>query len=149
MAVSESEIAAQLHRAEEVCEHHGVRFTGLRRQVLSLIVSADGPVGAYGLLARLKETHKGAAPPTVYRALDFLVSQGLIHRVERLNAFIVGRYPQPVQLLVCRGCGTVAELEDRAIVRAIERATVCKGFQPKLGTLEIEGTCSRCASLSS
>src|ERR1700759_2359218 len=109
MAVSVVEVGRHLEKAAEICAQHGVRFTRLRREVLSLILAASGPVGAYELLDRLREHRKAAAPPTIYRALDFLRAQGLIHRIERLNAFIAcadaGRLTPPVQFLICRRCG--------------------------------------------
>src|SRR3954452_12703001 len=77
-----------LERAGTICEGRGARLTDLRRQVLGLILDAQGPTGAYDLLDRLKTTRIGAAPPTVYRALDFLLEQGLIHKLERLSAFV-------------------------------------------------------------
>ena len=77
-----------LRRAEAVCEHRGAKLTELRRQVLGMILDAASPTGAYDLLDKLRPKRRGAAPPTVYRALDFLLDQGLIHRVERLSAFV-------------------------------------------------------------
>src|SRR3712207_7506725 len=81
-------VDAMLDRAEALCAGRGAQLTELRRQVLRLVLVAETPVGAYALLDRLKADRPGAAPPTVYRALDFLLEQGLIHRVERLNAFV-------------------------------------------------------------
>src|SRR4051812_26325434 len=81
-------VTAKLHRAEELCRQRGTRLTDLRRQVLGLILDAGAPIGAYELLDRLRAHRSGAAPPTVYRALDFLLAQGMIHRVERLSAFV-------------------------------------------------------------
>ena len=73
---------------EAVCEQRGAKLTELRRHVLGLILDAASPTGAYDLLDQLRQTRRGAAPPTVYRTLDFLLEQGLIHRVERLSAFV-------------------------------------------------------------
>ena len=107
--------ARQLHDAEEACLRRGAKLTPLRRQVLELILEADAPVGAYALLDRLKAGRPGAAPHTVYRALDFLLEHGLIPKVERLNAFIgcseaghghVHDHGHPHQFLICRRCGT-------------------------------------------
>jgi Fur family zinc uptake transcriptional regulator len=152
MTASAEEVGGQLDKAAEVCAQNGVRFTKLRRQILSLVLAAAGPVGTYDLLDRLRAAGKAAAPPTVYRALDFLKAQGLIYRVERLNAFIacpdVGRHAHPVQFLICRRCGAVDELEDDAIVTAIERAAARKDFRPALTTFDVEGTCSKCFRLS-
>ena len=144
-------VGGRLDEAAELCEQQGVRFTDLRRAILALILGAPGPIGAYELLDRLRETRRGAAPPTVYRALDFLLSQGLIHKVERLNAFIgcpdAGRHAHPVQFLICRSCGAVEELEDGAIQDAVQAAASHHGFQPCLTTIEVEGTCAVCVAL--
>jgi Fur family zinc uptake transcriptional regulator len=144
-------IEAQLDAAGRVCADNGAQLTELRRSVLSLILAADGPLTAYQLLDRLKETRKGAAPPTIYRALDFLLEQHLIHRIERLNAFIAcceagGHHDHPVQFLICRQCGTVAEIEDQAVSRALEHAAELKGFRPSNAVVELDGTCSDCAT---
>lgn len=102
---------------------------------------------AYQLLDRLKETRKGAVPPTVYRTLDFLMAQRLIHKVERLNAFIPcaeSGHQHAAQFLICRRCGTVAEIEDRAATQALEYAAERQGFHPLNTVVEIEGTCAAC-----
>jgi Fur family zinc uptake transcriptional regulator len=140
-------IETQLDRAAEIAAHHGARLTELRRQVLSLILAADGPLTAYQMLDRLKVMRKGAVPPTVYRALDFLLAQRLIHKVERLNAFIAcleGGHPHPAQFLICGECGTVTEIEDCAAAEALEHAAEQQGFHARNTVVEIEGTCAAC-----
>ena len=114
---------ALLERVEAACDRRGVRLTELRRQVLGLVLDSAKPAGAYDLLEKLRPHHHGAAPPTVYRALDFLLEQGLIHKVERLSAFVgclhgVEEHDDEVhhhaaQFLICRRCGQVTELNDR------------------------------------
>lgn len=146
---------SQLREAEETCLRRGAKLTPLRRQVLELILDSEGPVGAYALLDRLKAGRPGAAPPTVYRALDFLLEHGLIHRVERLNAFIgcseAGHghghdHGHPHQFLICRRCGTTLEIADHEVVHAIEAAARRAGFAVAAATVEVEGTCARCAA---
>jgi Fur family transcriptional regulator, zinc uptake regulator len=98
-------VAAQLDAAEQICTQQGAQFTELRRHVLELILEAEGPSTAYQLLERLQETRKRAAPPTIYRTLDFLIEHLLIHKVERLNAFIPcseAGHHHSVQFLICR-----------------------------------------------
>jgi len=145
----------QLKDAEEACLRRGARLTPLRRQVLELILDAEAPVGAYALLDRLKADRPGAAPPTVYRALDFLLEHGLIHKLERLNAFIgcadavhghVHEHGHPHQFLICRRCGTTVEIADHAVARAIAAAASRAGFAAAEATVEIEGVCARCAA---
>jgi Fur family zinc uptake transcriptional regulator len=128
-------VGEQLDRAAQACARQGAQLTELRRRVLGLILEAEGPLTAYQLLDRLKETHKGA------------VGQRLIHKVERLNAFIPcteGSHQHPVQFLICRQCGTVAEIEDRAAAQALEEAAQRQGFHARNTVIEIEGTCASC-----
>ena len=149
MQATSTQMEARLTRAEAECARRGVRLTDVRRDVLRLILQAGEPVGAYALLDGLKALTGGGKPPTVYRALDFLLAQGLIHRVEKLNAF-VGCHDEAVhahaaQFLICRACGKATEIEDEAVETAIETAARCAGFTPSRATVEIEGTCARCA----
>ncbi len=134
--------------AEALCRRRGMRFTRLRRRILELVWEQHQPVKAYDLLARLREERAGAAPPTVYRTLDFLLQQGLIHRVESLNAYIGCGEPghrHPVQLLVCRGCSAVAELADEEIARLLQRKAGALGFQADTAVVELEGVCPQCS----
>ncbi|MEO3471806.1 transcriptional repressor [Roseomonas sp. CAU 1739] len=142
-----------LREAEAVCLRRGATLTPLRRQVLELVLDASSPVGAYALLDRLKVSRPGAAPPTVYRALDFLLEQGLIHKLERLNAYIgcidaghghAHEHHHPHQFLICRRCGATAEIADHGIAHAIEAAARREGFALAEAVVEIEGTCARC-----
>ena len=144
------DIEGRLEAASASCAEGGARLTELRREVFRLILEAGGPIGAYRLLDRLKETRVRAAPPTVYRALEFLLQQGLVHRVERLNAFIScddgGRHEHAVQFLICRTCGGVDEVEDQGVVEALRHAADLQGFKPGHATVEVEGTCASCAA---
>jgi Fur family zinc uptake transcriptional regulator len=139
----------RLSRAEAACARRGARLTDVRRTVLELILESREPIGAYALLDRLKDRSGQGKPPTVYRALDFLLAQGLIHRVERLNAFIgcheEADHPHPVQFLICGVCGSVTEFEDDAIGRAVETVAGRSGFKVKRAIVEVEGECGMCA----
>jgi Fur family zinc uptake transcriptional regulator len=149
------EMEAMLDRAAEQCAARGAQLTPLRRQVLRLVLAAEQPVGAYALLDQLKAERGGAAPPTVYRALDFLLEQGLIHKLERLNAFLPcveashahghGEHAHPHQFLICRRCGATTELTDHAAAHALEAAAARAGFRVERMTVELEGLCARCA----
>lgn len=147
---------AQLDQAAEVCARHGARLTEIRRRVLGLIFESRGPLGAYALLDRLKAERANATPVTVYRALDFLLENGLVHKIERLNAFIActdqgehtHEHGHAAQFLICRSCGTVAELEDHSIATAISHAAGRTGFRPDRATIEVEGVCETCARLN-
>ncbi len=153
-AAQEAAVQVTLDRAAATCLARGAQLTELRRQVLRLVLEAEQPVGAYALLDRLRAARRGAAPPTVYRALDFLLEQGLIHRVERLNAFVgCAEEPghghageeHPHQFLICRRCGATAEICDPAVVAAVAAAAARSGFTPHRTTVEVEGLCADCA----
>jgi Fur family zinc uptake transcriptional regulator len=144
-------IEGQLDRAAQACARQGAQLTELRRRVLNLILEAETPLTAYQLLERLREIRRGAVPPTIYRALDFLMQQGLIHKIERLNAFIActeSRHQHPVQFLICRQCGTVVEIEDRAVSKALELAAEREGFHPGHAMVELDGTCAACSHMA-
>lgn len=136
-----------LAMAEEQCRRNGARLTEIRRRVLELVWSRHAPTGAYAVLDALKAEGQNAAPPTVYRALDFLLEQGLIHRIERLNAFVGCPHPEgphAAQFLICQKCGAVAELDDPAIGQAIESGAAKLGFSVSRQIVEIEGLCPDC-----
>ncbi len=145
---SSADIERRLDDAAQACARDGARFTDLRRHVLDLVLRAPGPVTAYALLDQLRATRRAAAPPTVYRALDFLQQQGLVHRVERLQAFIGcdegAAHSHAAQFLICRTCGAVDEVDDHAIADALGHAAAAKGFTPAHATVEVEGTCAAC-----
>jgi len=137
-----------LAAAERVCSDRGLRFTPLRRRVLELIWSDHKPVGAYSLLDRLREEELGSAPPTVYRALDFLIENGLVHRIERMNAFIGCTHPGEAHrgiFLICTVCGSAAELDDKGAVDGLVEGAARKGFSAREMTLEITGNCLSCS----
>ena len=140
---------ALLTHAGRICAGKGVRLTDLRRQVLGLILDADGPEGAYDLLDRLRATRHGAAPPTVYRALEFLLDQGLIHKLESRSAYVGcvshGDAGHAAQFLICRTCGRVTELDDHTLAHALDDAAQRLGFTVGKATIEAEGCCANCA----
>ena len=112
------------------------------------MLRAEGALTAYQLLDRLKEIRRGVVPPTIYRALDFLIEQRLVHKLERLNAFVpcrgAGHDHHQVQFLICRQCGTVAEIDSTAVSAALERAAAREGFHPGHAMVELDGTCAAC-----
>jgi Fur family zinc uptake transcriptional regulator len=133
--------------AERLCEARGLRFTALRRRVLELVWRGHRPVRAYDVLARLGREHRGAAPPTVYRALDFLLENGLVHRIELLNAYVGCGEPGAAhagQFLICRQCQATAELDDPAISRMVVRKAEALGFSADRQTIEVTGLCPDC-----
>jgi Fur family zinc uptake transcriptional regulator len=143
-------IAQALEQAAHLCQQRGVRLTPLRRQVLELVWQTHKPIGAYTILELMsKQQEKHAAPPTVYRALDFLLEQGLIHRISSLNAFIGCWHPQTAhvaQFLICENCGNATEFEAHQINTDIAQTAEQFGFKIKKQTIELTGLCYYCQS---
>jgi len=133
--------------AEKLCATKGLRFTPLRRRVLELVWSSHKPVGAYALLDELRNEELGSAPPTIYRALDFLIENGLIHRIERMNAFVGCSHPGESHrgfFLICGECGNAEELQSEGVADTITASASRRGFIARDMTLEVTGTCADC-----
>lgn len=142
-------IAEALTRAEAVCRARGANLTEIRRRVLELVWRGHAPIGAYEILDALRRAGISAQPPTVYRALEFLLAQGLVHRIESRNAFIGCAQPDErhsSQFLICRDCGTVQELSDRRIGAAVSAGARDAGFEIGRSTVEVEGRCLDCSN---
>jgi Fur family zinc uptake transcriptional regulator len=140
-------VSSALAAAAALCEREGQRLTPLRQRVLELVWSSHQPVGAYAILDQLKGDGRSAAPPTVYRALEFLLERGLVHRIESLNAFIGCPAPDgnhPVQFLICRGCGMTAEMDDRRVADALAKGAAERGFAVESRVIELSGLCQHC-----
>ena len=141
-------VHSALTEADVLCAQKGLRLTALRRRVLELVWQSHKPLGAYDILAVLSELDgRRAAPPTVYRALDFLLENGLVHRIASLNAFISCSHPEHAhqgQFLICRNCHAAIELEQKSISDAIVSSALGVGFTVEGQTVEVVGLCSGC-----
>jgi Fur family transcriptional regulator, zinc uptake regulator len=135
--------------AEKTCLERGVRLTSIRRRVLELIWSSHEPVKAYDILDQLRNEHASSAPPTVYRALDFLQAEGLVHKIESLNAYVGCAEPDhsyQTQFLICHDCGSVAELDNVNVRQLLAENAKQMGFHIDHETIEIKGTCAACVT---
>jgi Fur family zinc uptake transcriptional regulator len=136
-----------LTKARAYCDQRGARFTPLREKVYALMLDRHGPVGAYELLDELKETESSAKPATVYRALDFLLDFGFIHRLESTNAFVACHHfgcHHPVQFLICDSCGFVTEIQSEGLEETLLAQAKNHGFKISKQTIEAHGLCAEC-----
>lgn len=137
-----------LAQAVAHCAETGARLTPLRRRVLEIVWQSHKPLGAYGILDVLAAEGRPPMPPTVYRALEFLLAQGLVHRIPSLNAYIGcvdPNRPHGGQYLICRSCGTVAELTDDALTARLAARAKGHGFRVESTLTEVVGQCPACA----
>mgnify|MGYP001627321270 CR=1 FL=1 len=137
-----------LAEAERLCTERGVRLTDIRRRVLELVWASHQPLGAYDILDKLTAEGHKPAPPTVYRALDFLQEQGLVHRIASRNAFVGCNHPADRHtgyFLLCQCCGNAEEIgEGGALGKAVAAAARAADFEVQSQTLELAGTCRHC-----
>ena len=139
-----------LQRAERLCEQRGIRFTPTRRQVFRLLAAHGNAISAYDLLAQLQRTEAHAKPPTVYRALDFLIEHGLAHRIGRMNLFVAcrhgshGNHGAPSLFLVCPRCNSVTELEDADVASSLYASLAATGHKLDSNEVEISAVCPQC-----
>ena len=144
-------IETALDEADRICRDKGARLTDLRRRVLELIWTSHAAVGAYQLMELLGKERGPVAPPTVYRALDFLTDHGLVHRLDSLNAFIGCRAPATdhrAYFLICRHCREVAEFADTEVSAVLDRRVQAAGFSAESERVEVAGTCARCRAMA-
>ncbi len=136
-----------LTRAADRCASVGARLTPQRREVLELVWSSHKPIGAYDILAAMSRDGRRVAPPTVYRALDFLIAHGLVHRVASKNAFF--GCPDPGhegarEIFICTECGHATEVSDPDLSQAVNRHATRMGFAVARQTIEVLGRCAAC-----
>ena len=140
-------VSDALTAAEARCAADGLRFTPVRRKVLEILLQDHRALGAYTLLDRLREDGFGSQPPVAYRALDFLVANGLAHKIERLNSFIACVHPSHSHtpaFMICRLCDAVAETQSSPSRGALGDAARATGFRIERTVVEAEGVCPTC-----
>lgn len=138
-----------LRHAEALCTQRAQKLTPTRRQVLEVLLENHKPLGAYEIIDRAALKHGTRhAPITVYRALDFLIENGLAHRIESRNAYIACGHRHDagdlVVFLICERCGEVGEAPSQAVADSLKAATRAAGFTPKAPVIEITGICGNC-----
>lgn len=141
--------AAYVEAVKAVCIQQGLRLTPIRAQVLALIAAQSKPIKAYDLLDNMRAEVGANAPPTVYRALDFLLSNGFIHKLASINAYVACHHPSvqhTVPFLICDACQSALELEDESIAEALVSKAQALGFAPRAQVLEVHGLCRTCAT---
>ena len=137
-----------VHAVEAVCDTRGLKLTPMRRRVLELLALSDKPVKAYDLLDALRPEVVRAAPTQVYRALDFLIEHGFIHKLESINAYTSCHHPaeqHSVPFFICDRCGSATEFCDSHVAELLVGHAAALGFTAHAQTLEVHGVCAQCA----
>ena len=142
--------AERVALAASLCRERGTQLTATRQRVLEILWESGRPTGAYQLIDTLEqEASRPIGPPTVYRALDFLMAQGLVAKIESRNAYVACVHPERSHdclFFICRDCGATAEMEDPRIGQLlVEHATVV-GYRIARHVVEVEGMCPDCVA---
>lgn len=140
-------IARAMAHVDATCAEDGLQMTPVRRRVLQILLEGHRALGAYEILDRLRAEGLGSQPPVVYRALDFLMRAGFVHRVETLNAFVACTESTPGHapaFLICRQCRRVIETPAEAAGGQLKRAAEGAGFAIETAVREAEGLCAEC-----
>ena len=143
----DGECTHTLDWAEATCRARGTSLTPIRREVLELLYRSPTGVKAYDLLAQIKDARPGASPPTVYRALDFLIEQNLAHKIGRMNLFVACRHAShqiPSLFLVCPKCNGVTELQEQSVMSALSSSLAAAGHRLENPEVEISALCPKC-----
>ena len=134
--------------AESICAQNDLRFTKIRRRVLELVWNSHEAIKAYDIREMLQKDDISAKPPTAYRALDFLLEHGFIHRIESLNAYIGCPHPEHVhncQLLICKQCGLVKEMDKADLSASLQKYAKEFEFTLVSQVIEVHGLCKKCS----
>jgi len=137
--------------AESICTKNRLRFTKIRRRVLELVWNNHQAIKAYDILELLQQEDSSAKPPTAYRALDFLLEHGFIHRIESLNAYIGCPQPEHIhnfQLLICNQCGLVKEMDKPELSSSLEQYAKESEFTLHSQVVEVHGLCKQCNDIA-
>jgi Fur family transcriptional regulator, zinc uptake regulator len=134
--------------AEARCGERGQRLTPIRRDVLAALLASHQPLGAYEIMERVAPNGQRPAPITVYRALEFLRENGLVHRLESRNSFIACVHSHAVGdlvvFLICERCGIVGEASSAKVASTVRSAAQAVGFTPRSPVIEVSGICTHC-----
>ena len=144
-------VTGTLSYAEDLCRKSGVKLTSSRRRILEILAAEGRPLGAYDLIEKVAETSdKRPAPISIYRALDFLLENGLIHRLASRNAYLACGHShgvqEPVVFLICDNCGEVVEATSDALLQDLHQLVDRAEFIARVQVMEIAGRCRQCTN---
>ena len=144
-----SELNASISRVDEICRSNNLGFTNIRKQVFEIIIKNNKPIKAYQILDEIRNiTNKPSHPPTVYRAIDFLIENGFVHKLNSINSFVGCFHPKTHEecyFLICKKCNIYQECCDDNLKDRISRTAIHNNFIISNTTLEIEGHCLDCS----
>lgn len=134
------------------CKEAGGRLTIKREEILKVLLASKVPLSAYEVLDLYTQNKQASMPPmSVYRILEFLEQQQLIHRLGSQNKFIAcshihdNCHHQVSQFLICRDCHSVKEISiEQGLIKALNQQVKDGGYQLLSPQLELDCICNQC-----
>ena len=129
-------------------------LTLTRRAVFDIVEKASKPLKAYDILSRLQHEKPNAKPPTVYRALHYLVEKGFLHRLKSNSTYSICQLEAKADesdesgvdiLFVCQSCQSVSELTDPVFSLLLMQLSETQSFSLRERQVEVDGVCRLCA----
>lgn len=144
-------ISTTINQVEKICAENGLRFTKIRKAVLEIIWESHRPIKAYDILTKISNINYSEKPPTVYRALDFLMENGFVHKINSLNSYVGCSHPNEhsdCYFIICSICNEVQECCDSTITKTIKKILNKNTFKHDYIALEVNGQCNYCSDVS-
>lgn len=143
---------AALEAAVALCRSRGLSLTPGRQRILEILANEGRPLGAYDLIEKVAEaTGKRPAPISIYRALDFLLENSLVHRLASRNMFLACGHAheaqEPIVFLICDQCGGVVEATSADLRGSLAGLAAQAHFAPRTTMMEVAGRCEACAGV--
>lgn len=136
-----------IKQAREICIKNNLRLTPLREKILEIIFQNHKAIKAYDVLKELEKHNISDKPPTIYRALDFFITNKIIHKIHCINSYLVCSHPgmhNDCSLFICEKCNSVEENCDNNISKLIVEDAKNNNFTIKNKNIEILGICQNC-----
>lgn len=123
-------------------------LTSLRKAVLFSLWDAKKPLKAYDILDYLIQIKPNMTAATVYRALDFFMGAGLLHKIESIQSYTLCSAPEKhlpsEMLMVCHACHQVIEVYDARLCELLKHVALESRFQLSSDVIELKGLCAQC-----
>ena len=139
-----------IQNAEETCLKFSLNFTPIRKKVLEIISSNHKPSRAYDLLEKLRDDGFCDKPPTIYRALDFLIENKIVHKLNTINAYVACFDEESEEIscfLICEMCQEIEEFHNKNLNKVLTNIGKKRGIEIKNLNLEIGFKCQECKNL--
>jgi len=138
--------------AIEISKDKGINLTNKRRKIFDIVIKSAKPISAYDIVSEFQETYDEQIPVmSVYRILNFLIDNGLVHKLDSINQYIVCEHLDcehehlNTQFLICNDCNSTEEIMIRdELHQQLTNDIDQTGFKLKELKFELHGICANC-----